>query len=81
MTALKFCANLNFMFLEASSFLGRYRAAKAAGFQGVEGPFPPAEINPESLKTVLEDTGLRQILLNIALGTCVDRSAVCAYGS
>lgn len=66
--ALKFCANLNFMFLEAGSFLDRYRAAKAAGFAAVEGPFPPADVSLEELVAVLKETGLKQILINIALG-------------
>lgn len=68
MAGLRFCANLNFMFLEAGSFLDRYRAAKAAGFAGVEGPFPPADVSLEALKAVQKETGLKQILMNIALG-------------
>ncbi|XP_052865665.1 putative hydroxypyruvate isomerase [Anopheles cruzii] len=68
MAGLKFCANLNFMFLEAGSFLERYRAAKMAGFSAVEGPFPPAEVNLDALVAVQQETGLKQILMNIALG-------------
>uniref|UniRef100_A0A2M4AQF0 Putative hydroxypyruvate isomerase n=1 Tax=Anopheles triannulatus TaxID=58253 RepID=A0A2M4AQF0_9DIPT len=68
MAGLRFCANLNFMFLEAGSFLERYRAAKAAGFGGVEGPFPPTDVSLEALKAVQKETGLKQILMNIALG-------------
>uniref|UniRef100_A0A182QS99 Putative hydroxypyruvate isomerase n=1 Tax=Anopheles farauti TaxID=69004 RepID=A0A182QS99_9DIPT len=78
MIALKFCANLNFMFLEAGSFLDRYRAAKAAGFEAVEGPCPPPEVTPEALAAVLKETGLKQILLNIALGDQPEGKFGCA---
>ncbi|XP_053679985.1 putative hydroxypyruvate isomerase isoform X1 [Anopheles nili] len=76
--ALRFCANLNFMFLEAGSFLDRYRAAKSAGFGGVEGPFPPADVNLDALVAVQKETGLKQILMNIALGDASDGQFGCA---
>ncbi|XP_052888888.1 putative hydroxypyruvate isomerase [Anopheles moucheti] len=76
--ALRFSANLNFMFLEAGSFLDRYRAAKRAGFDGVEGPFPPAEISVDELVAVQKETGLKQILMNIALGDVPGGQLGCA---
>uniref|UniRef100_A0A182WQS4 Putative hydroxypyruvate isomerase n=1 Tax=Anopheles minimus TaxID=112268 RepID=A0A182WQS4_9DIPT len=76
--ALRFCANLNFMFLEAGSFLDRYRAAKSAGFEGVEGPFPPAEVSLEELVAVQKETGLKQILMNISLGDVPGGQLGCA---
>uniref|UniRef100_A0A182MFF1 Xylose isomerase-like TIM barrel domain-containing protein n=2 Tax=Anopheles culicifacies TaxID=139723 RepID=A0A182MFF1_9DIPT len=66
--ALRFCANLNFMFLEAGSLVDRYRAAKSAGFEGVEGPFPPTDVSLEQFVALQKETGLKQILMNISLG-------------
>ncbi|XP_058813316.1 putative hydroxypyruvate isomerase [Topomyia yanbarensis] len=66
--SLKFCANLNFMFTESSDFLDRYRLAKQAGFTGVEGVFPPDHVSITDLTGVCKETGLEQILMNIATG-------------
>lgn len=66
--SLKFCANLNFMFTESADYLERYRLAKAAGFAAVEGVFPPDHVSVADLVKVREETGLEQILINIALG-------------
>ncbi|KFB38232.1 AGAP003099-PA-like protein [Anopheles sinensis] len=78
MVALRFCANLNFMFLEAGPFLERYRAAKLAGFSGVEGPFPPEDVSLPALLEVQKETGLKQILMNIALGNTPEGQFGCA---
>uniref|UniRef100_A0AAG5CYE0 Putative hydroxypyruvate isomerase n=1 Tax=Anopheles atroparvus TaxID=41427 RepID=A0AAG5CYE0_ANOAO len=78
MMTLRFCANLNFMFLEAGHFLERYRAAKLAGFDGVESPFPPEDVSLPALVAVQKETGLKQILMNIALGNAPDGQFGCA---
>ncbi|XP_058467630.1 putative hydroxypyruvate isomerase [Malaya genurostris] len=76
--SLKFCANLNFMFTESSDFLNRYRLAKQAGFTAVEGPFPPDHVSVADLTDVCKETGLEQILMNIALGDVADGQFGCA---
>lgn len=76
--SLKFCANLNFMFTESADFLERYRLAKAAGFSAVEGVFPPAHVSVADLVKVREETGLEQILMNIALGDVPEGQFGCA---
>ncbi|XP_065089889.1 putative hydroxypyruvate isomerase [Ochlerotatus camptorhynchus] len=76
--SLKFCANLNFMFTETGDFLERYRLAKAAGFSAVEGVFPPDHVSVADLVKVREETGLEQILMNIAIGDVPDGQFGCA---
>lgn len=58
------------MFLDnGANAVERYRAAKAAGFKAVEGGIPPAnDITLEELVRVQQETGLEQVLLNIATG-------------
>ncbi|XP_039448055.1 putative hydroxypyruvate isomerase [Culex pipiens pallens] len=77
-SSLRFCANLNFMFTECGDLLGRYALAKAAGFTGVEGPFPPDQVSVEQLVKVRQETGLEQVLMNIALGDAPEGQFGCA---
>lgn len=74
---LKFCANLTFQFQEAPSILERYRLAKEAGFKGVESAFPQ-DVPLEELVAVHQETGLKQVLLNIDLGTVRNGAYGCA---
>uniref|UniRef100_A0A1B0D072 Xylose isomerase-like TIM barrel domain-containing protein n=1 Tax=Phlebotomus papatasi TaxID=29031 RepID=A0A1B0D072_PHLPP len=60
--ALKFCANLSFMFTESGSLLERYNLARLAGFQGVESAFPKG-FSIEDLLTAKQS--LTQVLINI----------------
>lgn len=63
--ALKFCANLSFMFTESGSLLERYNLARLAGFQGVESAFPKG-FSIEDLLTAKQS--LTQVLINIRTG-------------
>lgn len=74
---LKFCANLTFQFQEASSILERYRLAKMAGFKGVECAFPVG-VSLDELKSVQQETGLKQVLMNIDIGSVKNGSFGCA---
>ncbi|XP_055588233.1 putative hydroxypyruvate isomerase [Uranotaenia lowii] len=78
MSPLKFAANLNFLFTESADFVERYRLAKAAGFGGVEGPYPPKNVSVTDLVRVQQETGLEQVLLNIDLGDVPDGQFGCA---
>uniref|UniRef100_A0A6B2EIV8 Putative hydroxypyruvate isomerase n=1 Tax=Phlebotomus kandelakii TaxID=1109342 RepID=A0A6B2EIV8_9DIPT len=64
--ALKFCANLSFMFTESGSLLERYNLARLAGFRGVECAFPKG-FSIEDLVTAKQS--LNQVLINIRTGT------------
>lgn len=64
---MKFCANLSFMFTEASSILERYALAKDAGFKAVESGFPFGCSLDQVLKAKNE-AGLDQVLINICTG-------------
>jgi len=65
---LKFAANLDFMFTrEAFSLVDRIKLAAAAGFKGVEIPYP-YEVNPSLLAAANESSGVEQILLNSSPG-------------
>lgn len=77
-SSLRFCANLNFMFTECADLLGRYRLARMAGFTGVEGPFPPEQVTADELAQVCRETGLEQVLMNIALGDAPEGQFGCA---
>jgi hydroxypyruvate isomerase len=61
-TALRFDANLGFLFTEVP-FEQRFERAAAAGFTAVEYP-SPYEHKPEALRKWLDDAGLEQILIN-----------------
>lgn len=66
--ALKFCANLNFLFAENSaSMLERFRLAKSAGFRAVENSFP-FDVSVDDAVRVQKETGLEVVLLNICTG-------------
>lgn len=65
---MKFSANLSFMFQEEESLVARYRAAAAAGFSAVEVAHPYTE-HTDTLVKVLQETGLKQVLINTAPGT------------
>lgn len=67
MSSLKFCANLNFMFLESPNLLERFTLAKKAGFNAVEVGFPYTH-SIEELVKVKEATGLKQVLINVFVG-------------
>ncbi|XP_077981706.1 putative hydroxypyruvate isomerase [Glandiceps talaboti] len=60
--SLKFAANLNFMFVEIEDFVDRYSAAKAAGFNAVEGILYSVPL--EKLVEVKERENLEQVLVN-----------------
>lgn len=66
--ALRFCANLNFLFCEnAATVLDKFRFAKAAGFRAVEMACPD-QIAIENVVAAKKDHNLEVILLNISLG-------------
>lgn len=76
--ALKFCANLSFLFLDNSKvLLERYGFAAQAGFKGVEGPFPE-ENSLDELREALSKNGLEQVLVNIKLGSVESGNFGCA---
>lgn len=62
----KFAANLSLMFTE-HTFLDRFAAARAAGFEAVEFLFP-YEHNPESIKHRLATHDLELVLFNLSPG-------------
>ncbi|KAI8129332.1 putative hydroxypyruvate isomerase [Lucilia cuprina] len=64
---LKFAANLNFLFTEASSIAERIHLAHRAGFRAVEIPFPRSE--EEQVAAAKKETGIEVALMNVALGT------------
>ncbi|MFV8799807.1 HPr family phosphocarrier protein [Yersinia sp. LJYL362] len=63
---LKFAANLSMMFTEVP-FLERFKAAKNAGFSGVEFLFP-YDYPADQLAAQLKDQGLQQVLFNTSPG-------------
>ncbi|MEV4737630.1 MULTISPECIES: hydroxypyruvate isomerase family protein [unclassified Microbacterium] len=66
MTALRFDANLKWLFTE-HPFEERFDAAARAGFRGVEFPAPYAYA-PERLAELLRQAGLAQVLINTPMG-------------
>lgn len=64
---MKFCANLAFMFTEATSILERYALAKEAGFKAVETGFPFG-FTLEQVKQAKEAAGIEQVLINLNTG-------------
>jgi hydroxypyruvate isomerase len=68
--ALKFCANLNFLFTDLP-FLDRFEAAAKAGFEGVE-LLAPYEAPAKAIRARLDGAGLQQVLFNSPSG---DRAA------
>lgn len=68
--ALRFCANLNFLFTDLP-FLDRFEAAAKAGFRGVE-MLAPYEAPTAAIRERLDGVGLEQVLFNTYAG---DRAA------
>src|SRR3954471_12500937 len=64
--ALKFCANLGFLFPELP-FLDRFAAAARAGFKGVEFA-SPYDYPAAELRGLLGDNGLPLVLINSPAG-------------
>ena len=62
----RFAANLSFLFLE-HSFLDRFSAARAAGFEAVEFHFPYA-VEPAVLAEVVLTSGVEVVLFNLPAG-------------
>lgn len=61
-----FAANLTFLFNE-HTFLDRFKAARDAGFRYVEYMFP-YDHEPATLRRLLEENGLEQVLFNLPAG-------------
>ncbi len=61
---LKFTANLSLLFTEVA-LIDRFAAAKQHGFKAVEIQFP-YDLSPKTLQQVLQDTGLKLVLFNVA---------------
>lgn len=70
--ALRFCANLNFLFCENSSanILDKFRLARAAGFRGIEIPCPDT-IDVENVVNEQRNNELDIVLMNISLGNFI----------
>ena len=64
--ALKFCANLNFLFPDLPR-LERFEAAAKAGFKGVE-LLSPYEVPAKAIRERLNGAGLVQVLFNTDAG-------------
>lgn len=66
--ALRFCANLNFMFCEnGGTIVEKFRLASTAGFRGVEIPCPD-QIPKDDVAAAQKDNQLEVALINISLG-------------
>lgn len=65
--ALKFAANLNFLFTEVATIAERMCLAHKAGFRAVEIPYPRSE--EAAVIKARQETGLQVSLMNIALGS------------
>lgn len=63
---IRLAANLSMLFTE-HDFFDRFAAARQAGFRGVEYLFPYAYA-PETLRELLEENGLEQVLFNLSPG-------------
>lgn len=66
----KFAANLSMLFTEVD-FLQRFGQAAEAGFQGVEYLFP-YDFEATTIKQVLDDNNLQQVLFNLPAGNWLD---------
>jgi hydroxypyruvate isomerase len=78
--ALRFCANLNFLFPELP-LLDRFEAAAKAGFAGVEMVYP-YELSAEAIRERLHGAGLKQVLFNTDSGgrAAGERGMACLPG-
>ncbi|MBA3594356.1 MAG: hydroxypyruvate isomerase [Polaromonas sp.] len=76
----KFAANLSMLFTELS-FMDRFAAARAAGFDAVEYLFP-YEYSPEELVAALKSNDLKQVLHNLPAGDWAagERGIACHAG-
>jgi hydroxypyruvate isomerase len=66
MTAMRFSANLSFLFKDAP-FAERFRRARDAGFRGVEFMWPGSE-EVEAVARAVDDTGVEVALFNFDAG-------------
>ncbi len=64
--ALKFCANLSYLFTDLP-FLDRFEAAAKAGFEGVE-LLSPYEVSAKAIRERLDGAGLTLVLFNTHAG-------------
>jgi len=78
--ALKFCANLNFLFAD-QPLLDRFEAAAKAGFRGVE-LLAPYEVPAKAIRERLDGAGLQQVLFNSPSGNRAagERGMACSPG-
>ncbi|XP_030647682.1 putative hydroxypyruvate isomerase isoform X2 [Chanos chanos] len=67
MPALKFCANISWLFTELPEFTLRLKAAASAGFQAVEAAWL-YDSDIDELKKAKEQTGIEVVLLNTPPG-------------
>lgn len=65
--AMKFSANLAFMFKEKPGMVDRYALAKEAGFKTVETGFPLG-YTVEQVTEAKESAGINQVLINLYTG-------------
>lgn len=65
--AMKFCANISFMFAESGNLLERYQLAKRAGFRAVECAYPSG-FTFEEIVTAKREADIAQVLLNTCNG-------------
>ncbi len=73
--SLKLCANLSWLFSEATSLPDRYALAARAGFRAVECAFP-YDYEPERLARAREDARLEHVLLNAFPGETMGVAAL-----
>jgi hydroxypyruvate isomerase len=60
---LKFAANISMLFQEIPTLVGRFKAAKEAGFRFTECTFPYNE-GSEELGEACKEAGLQHVLIN-----------------
>ncbi|XP_057323208.1 putative hydroxypyruvate isomerase [Microplitis mediator] len=65
--ALKFAANLSFMFTECPNLLSRYQLAKEAGFHAVESGFPFG-YTVQQVQNAKRNADIEQVLINVFTG-------------
>lgn len=78
--ALRFSANLSWLFPELPALPARLEAAAAAGFGAVEAAWP-AKCPAEELRAAAERARVRIALLNTPPGTAASRCSPCTWGS
>lgn len=66
--ALRFSANLNFLFCEnGGTVIDKFRLAASAGFRGVEIACPD-QLSKDEVAAAQKENGLEVALMNISLG-------------